>query len=397
MEYDGAIIIAGAGAAGISAAVSCARNGFNVLLIEKLSRLGGTVTHSLIHSLGGLYDSDGNLINNGLTAELEDRLYKISPFTHKRKIGRVWTLNCDPDDYEYLINQWISEETRIKVFVNSLISSVIINKNNVASITIKSYNNSISLRPGALIDSTGCAEIIRMIDPHLVNDEDDKAAAGLIFVLQGLSPDILKFPNNISIKQKINHAANSGILPEECSMLWIDRGVREDEAYIKLQVTLGNCRNHNETKRAEQKAIDVRNRVLSFLTEIPGFSKASLFKTGKLGIRDCGTTRGEYILTESDVRDLRKFEDTACRCCWPIEYWNQQTGVNVEYLPDHTYYEIPLRSLRIKEVKNLWVIGKCLSADKKAQASSRVVGSCWAMGDALGKALSEKLNEGDII
>ena len=36
--------------------------------------------------------------------------------------------------------------------------------------------------------------------------------------------------------------------------------------------------------------------------------------------------------------------------------------------------------------ENLWAAGKCLSADALAHASARVAGTCWAMGEAAGKA-----------
>src|SRR5207249_11898371 len=109
-------------------------------------------------------------------------------------------------------------------------------------------------------------------------------------------------------------------------------------------------------------------------------------RPGEVGIRDGGRVRGEYCLSAADVRQGRKFADAACRCDWPIEYWDPDEGVSLEYLPDNSYYEIPLRSLKVQGLHNVWVAGKCLSADRAAQASARVVGSCWAMGETAGEA-----------
>ncbi len=103
-------------------------------------------------------------------------------------------------------------------------------------------------------------------------------------------------------------------------------------------------------------------------------------------MRDGGRIQGEYCLSTADVRELRKFPDAICRCSWPIEYWHPVDGVFLEYLPAGAYYEVPLRSLRLRGWTNVLVAGKCLSADRYAQASARVVGSCWAMGEAAGKA-----------
>jgi hypothetical protein len=105
-----------------------------------------------------------------------------------------------------------------------------------------------------------------------------------------------------------------------------------------------------------------------------------------LGIRDGGRVRGQYCLTGDDVRQMRKFDDPACRACWPIEYWDPEQGVALEYLPAGDYYEIPLRSLRVEGLTNLWAAGKCLSADRYAHASARAAGTCWAMGEAAGRA-----------
>jgi hypothetical protein len=60
--------------------------------------------------------------------------------------------------------------------------------------------------------------------------------------------------------------------------------------------------------------------------------------------------------------------------------------VSLEYLTQGDYYEIPLRSLKVQGLANVWTAGKCLSADPYAHASARVVGTCWAMGEAVGRA-----------
>ena len=74
------LVIVGGGAAGLSCALSAAAQGANVLLVEKAASLGGTVTHALIHTLGGLFDDQGNFLNPGLPVELADRLAQASSF-----------------------------------------------------------------------------------------------------------------------------------------------------------------------------------------------------------------------------------------------------------------------------------------------------------------------------
>jgi thioredoxin reductase len=76
------VVVCGAGAAGMGAAIAAARAGGNVLLVEATSGLGGTVANALIHTIGGIYDSDGEFLNNGVAAELAARLFAAADGQH---------------------------------------------------------------------------------------------------------------------------------------------------------------------------------------------------------------------------------------------------------------------------------------------------------------------------
>ena len=93
---------------------------------------------------------------------------------------------------------------------------------------------------------------------------------------------------------------------------------------------------------------------------------------------------GKHLLTGLDVLTGRKFPDAVARCAWPIEQWNADGITRLRYLPPHTCYEIPARSLRAAHVKNLFLAGKTISADVDAIASARVMGCCLATGAAAG-------------
>ena len=89
---------------------------------------------------------------------------------------------------------------------------------------------------------------------------------------------------------------------------------------------------------------------------------------------------GRYRLTEKDVLEGRKFEDGHVKSAWPIEFWDQRKGPQYHYIPDGDYYEIPTRSLRSRDITNLFAAGRCISTYSKALASVRVTGTCLALG-----------------
>jgi len=395
-EYDkhqGNIIIVGAGPAGIAAAIAAARKGAKVSLLEKTNILGGTVTNCLIHTLGGLYDSSGKYINEGLSVELAERLIRADTETMKRKIGRVWTLSVRPDVFKKVTENWLKEEKNIRIFYESKELHCKVDNNSIQTVGFVSRNRQITSRPYSAIDTTGNAEFISIVDKKLVIDSSGQAMAGLIYQIRNVNPDILLFPRNIVISRKLRKAAGDGLLPGEFSHAMLDRGVLADEAYLKLSFSLRqSCFSRKDLFRKKNATARIGGQLMAFLKQFPEFSHAEIAQSGTLGIRGGDRLRGEYMLRASDVRRLRKFPDTACRCAWPIEYWDPKKGVKLEYLQTGDFYEIPLRSLKVRDIENCWAAGKCISADRIAQASARVVGSCWAMGETAGNVASEGRN-----
>ena len=372
---DGAVVICGAGAAGLAAALSAAQSGAHVLLLEAAERLGGTVTHALIHTLAGLYDSQGDFINDGLPRELARRLHAADPRTHRRKMGRAWVLQVCPIVYGHTVTEWIAEEATITVCCGSRVAQLFQTGRRVTELEYVTGGATLRVRPAAVIDATGTAEVVRQLDESLVCDDGPRAAGGWIVRVRGVVPGAMDFPKGLAVVRALREAASTGSLPWQCGHAWIDAGINVDEAFIKLFVPLDNgwrdrC---GEISCAAEKAAQA---VVEFLLQWPDFARIEIVQSGSLGVRDGGRIRGRYTLTASDVRQCQTFADAICRCAWPIEYWDPQRGVSIEYLAAGSHYEIPMRALQLDGIDNLWAVGKCLSADRLAHASARVVGAC---------------------
>ena len=376
-EIPAQLVIVGAGAAGSSCAIAAANLGADVVLLEQSSEIGGTVTHALIHTLGGLFDDQGNCVNHGLTDELIVRLCEFCVHTVKRQIGKTWTLSVDPGVYLNVIKQWITEYPNIKIYRKVAICEVLIDNESTNKLIFNSPSGLRILRPSLIIDASGCAAIVRSLKQNLVIEGE--AMAGLIIQIRGVAPDALQFPNGIGILYSIRKAVEDCRLPTECGSIWLDRGVTADEAYAKFNL-MATQYDLNHMK-------DVAFQLLSFLQTMPSFANAYISDIGSLGIRDGGQVLGDYYLTESDIRNRRHFDDAVCDGCWPIEYWHPENGVSLHYFPPGHRYQIPLRALKIKGFNSLYVAGKCFSAEPMVLASARVVGTCWAMGDGLIKHL----------
>ena len=390
---DHSIVVCGGGAAGLAAAIAAARHGAQVLLVEAQPQLGGTVAGALIHTLAGLFDDDGCFLNDGLPRELAERLQRADSFCRPRKMGRLWVLAACPNRYRQVVTQWVAQHPRLHVLTHARVAKVVCHDGRIAELQIAAATGAVRLFPRSVIDSTGSAEVARLIDPSLVFDDKRRAAGGWIFRLRGIASGALRFPKGLGIVRKVRDAVSAGTLPALCAHVWIDEGVFADEAFVKLMVPLRTgAAGAQRDDDVVFEALNSQMAFVRFLREVNEFSSAQVTQTGAIGVRDGGRIRGRYTLTGDDVRLGRSFPDGICRCAWPIEYWDPDHGVTMEYLPRGASYQIPLRSLQIAGVRNFWTAGKCLSADRQAHASARVAGACWAMGEAAGRAAAHQMD-----
>ncbi|MBI4908912.1 MAG: FAD-dependent oxidoreductase [Acidobacteria bacterium] len=109
------------------------------------------------------------------------------------------------------------------------------------------------------------------------------------------------------------------------------------------------------------------------------------------GKRESRRILGHHVLTENDVVSGRLFDDAVGYGGWWIdvhppagidavhEYPTAQ--IEVAYL-----YSIPLRSLISRDIVNLFLAGRNISATHLAFASTRVMATCGVMGQAIGTA-----------
>jgi hypothetical protein len=135
---------------------------------------------------------------------------------------------------------------------------------------------------------------------------------------------------------------------------------------------------------------EIAHLLASFLKENhPAFVNASppIFAEVS-GIRETPRWSGDYLLTETDLVEGHSFPDTVARAAWPIELRETTKGPRLKYFKNLRSLEIPLRALMTSKIPGVFFAGRCLSATHVALASVRVMGTCFATGQAAGTAAS---------
>ena len=67
-----------------------------------------------------------------------------------------------------------------------------------------------------------------------------------------------------------------------------------------------------------------------------------------------------------------------------MERWTSSPKPEMTYFAEHEFYDIPLDCLRPAELDNVFVAGRCISAETGAMTSARVIGTAMATGWAAG-------------
>jgi hypothetical protein len=129
----------------------------------------------------------------------------------------------------------------------------------------------------------------------------------------------------------------------------------------------------------------------------PGFENAYIVDIApQIGIRETRRVVGEYRLSEADILECASFEDTIGVNGWPVEaHAADRVIIKFPKIPESRgFNQLPYRMLVPQGVDNLLVAGRCASMTHDGQASARVSGPCFAMGQAAGTAAHLALAQG---
>ncbi|MEG2166475.1 MAG: FAD-dependent oxidoreductase, partial [Ruthenibacterium sp.] len=128
--------------------------------------------------------------------------------------------------------------------------------------------------------------------------------------------------------------------------------------------------------------------VFAFMQKyLPGCKGAFIMQTAdQVGIRESRRLCGRYILTANDINEGTHFSDSIVRSKWA--HFDKHDGKSMQWsfsFIEGPYY-IPYRSLLPKEISNLLVAGRCISATHEAMSSIRIIPLGALMGQAAGIA-----------
>ena len=161
---------------------------------------------------------------------------------------------------------------------------------------------------------------------------------------------------------------------------------------MKLALPVPAKDDWNAMTALEARGRELVEQLARFLTrETSAFEGARLSRTAsQVGIRVGNRVRGLSTLTEQDVLHCNKFSDGVACGAWPTEVWSEGRRPEIGLLPEGEHYEIPVGCLIVEGLGNVFAAGRCISAEPRALASARVIGTALATGWAAGTVAARR-------
>jgi hypothetical protein len=412
-EQTHEVVVVGGGPAGAMAAIAAARNGADVLLIERNGCLGGTAVVGL--ALHTFHSRAGTQVVAGVARELVERLERAGGTPGPVEIKNAHMYSTTPVDHEILKVLFLDmvTEAGVRVLLHSTVTDVLLEGRRLAGTVVANKSGRQAIRADRFVDATGDGDLAALAGAPFEQGRTEDGlmqACTVLFKMVrvdlhrtvaacgtgwagGVEPGTDR-PVVMWFAAKLtpwNHLLRDASPPLHPDYVFWGNAVRQGEANINAtRIAEVDGTDAASLTRAEMEGRRQVLNVARFLTaHVPGFEDAYVVSTAPfLGVRETRRISGEYLLTADDIIQGRTFPDGIVRAGYPIDIHDAQgKGTTFRQVASGDgSYDIPYRCLVPRDVENLLIAGRCISTTHEAQAAVRVMVTAMAIGQAAGTA-----------
>lgn len=415
LEAD--VVVVGGGTTGPIAAISAARQGRKVVLIERFGSLGGNLVL-------GLNTKPSGALVGGLPLEIWNLARSMGgageDYMAVVKTGGVKIASpCDPETMKILITR-LCADAGVQILFETVVSEPVLEAGAVTGVVVESKGGRQFIRSKVVIDCSADADVAARAGAPFVmgtgGEEEVMQPVSMYFTMDRV--DIVRLANWARTTDDVPARAIPDTVERLAYGLWLtgfNRSLRQfqDETGVRLQrdnITLKTADGRMYVNATRVMGVNIfspvefTNAVLEcyrqiegvarFLRErIPGFENAKIEQIAPvLGVRETRHILGDYVLTGEDSLGGKSFEDSIAADASALDIHDPK-GADVDFQGMRPY-EIPYRCLLPQKVEQLLVAGRCISADHAAHARTRNMPACMASGQAAGIAAAVAIEKG---
>lgn len=401
MKFDTAVI--GGGFSGFAAAISAAREGLKVILIEKGNCMGGAASNCLVQPfMPYVADINGEavLLSRGIFEEITDNFKKMYSDIDGVEITEK-SLFLFNEEYMKVIFNRMAEEAGVTLLYHSYIISAEMKDNRVKSVKCAGSSGCFDIEADYFIDATGDANLAYLCGyPFRLGRESDNLCQPmtLCFRIANIDNKVCENIPYAQINELYNRLQNEGKITNPRENVLIFKTLTDGILHFNTtRVVKLNPTDPFDLTKAEIIAREqVMEIYLMLKRNIPGFENSRLIMTApEIGIRESRMIDGEYTLTGEVLKACTVFDDAIALGNYEIDIHSPDgSGTSHYFFKQGEYYTIPYRCLIPKKSENLLVAGRCISCDHNAQASIRIMPIVCTIGEAAGTAAAIAFKSG---
>ena len=394
LETD--FLVSGGGLSGVCAALAAARNGIRVILVQDRSVLGGNSSSEIrMHVVGAnCHNSRPGWREGGIIEELrlEDAVH------NPQRSFELWSL---------LLYDKIQQEPNIKLLLDTTVYAAETDGKRINRVMARCDKSEQLFRVKAdyFADCTGDARLALEAGAGVMRGREDKSVFGeslasdisstntqgssILFTSRDYGRPMPYTPPPWARKISEKDLEFRGFSSWEYGYWWIELGgkgdtIRDNEKlrYELLAVVTGvwdYIKNSGKYPESETWAMD-------WIGMVPGK-------------RESRRIIGEHVLTQADLETGgAEFKDPVCIGGWSMDD-HPSGGFNDSNIRPASQtnldqpYNIPLRSLFSRDLDNMFMAGRNASCSHVAFSSTRVMATCAVMGQAVGTAAAQCVND----
>jgi hypothetical protein len=406
------VVVAGAGTAGVVAALAAARTGAQTILIERKGYPGGTVVEggTALHSFFNLWKAFPGVpkkqVVRGIPQEIVDRLAKVGGTSGHAEMIRGYDYDsvCTAIDTELykLVTFDMLVEAGVLVALHTLVVGVIKDGSRIKGVIVESRAGRQAILAKAFVDCTGFGDLAALAGATYTEPNDYPVANSM--GVGGVNVE--RFYQYLESQDAVTQLARgrrSGkdgqIVRVDCRLGRLPKPFQEEARKIMLAMVTTTVHDDYfmfvklgfkmpvsptdpdavsqaelELRRRQAKAIELLRKY------IPGCERAFIARTSPtLNIRRARVIACDYDMSLTDVIEGRHFDDDV------LAYGFHDSAPRLQIKNGGTY-GIPYRALRVAGIENLLAAGMLITSDHEAHMSTRNTVCCMAQGQAAGTA-----------
>jgi 2-polyprenyl-6-methoxyphenol hydroxylase-like FAD-dependent oxidoreductase len=358
------VVVVGGGPAGFAAAVSAARAGSRVALVERYGSLGGLFTNGMVLivlATSRNVDGKWDLVTRGVCGEFMERVGKFGKNFSSQPENTCpashWLPTVDPEAAKYLMDEMVAEQKNIEMFFHCWGVDVIQDGDRVLGVVFESKEGRKAILAKQVVDCTGDADMLF------------KAGGDYSQITSGVST-VFRWANMDTIRR-----------PEGSTAQFVERGNEgnPDACWSGGTMSTANGISVRDLTRIEIAQRKENWEKVQDMRATPGWERVYTSNSAsQIGVRGTRLIDAEFVIGRREIEDGLKFSD----CIG----WCGHDG-------PHAAFPVPYRQLLPKKVDNLLCAGRCLGRGDTID-TFRLIAPCMMTGQAAGVAAALSAQKG---